>query len=365
MSDRLPEPLRRRGPLLVTILALGVVFGGVFWWRSARQSASAAYTPPPVEVSVQTVQYESLPQALEATGSLQAVREVMLAPEVSGRVVAINFTAGMTVGAGTPLVQLYDAPERADRAAAVSGAQFAQLQYQRAQELAKTGAGPRQLLQQRQTELAQAQAAIQQLDARILQKTIRAPFAGQIGLRHVNLGQYVNAGDALATLTALDQLYVNFTVPQQELERLDVGGSVTVRTDAFPGRSFTARINAVEPMIGADTRNVSVQATLANPGRILRPGLFVTASVALPPRADALVVPATAIRTSASGDSVFLARDGRVTVVPVVTGQRVGDRVVVERGIKPGDSIITSGQLRVQPGAAVTIAGVPPSQASR
>ena len=172
--------------------------------------------------------------------------------------------------------RLYDAPERADRAAAAARANFARIQLARSSELAPTGAEPREILEQRRAELAQAGAAVSQLDARIAQKRIRAPFAGSIGIRRVNLGQYLNPGDTVATLTDLDQLYVDFNLPQQELGRLSVGQTVRVTSDSWPGRSFTARVNAIEPRIGEDTRNVVVQAVLANPGHVLRPGMYVT-----------------------------------------------------------------------------------------
>ena len=360
---RLPGRLRHRAPLAVAILILLIVFTGIYLWRDARLSPSAAgQARPPVEVSTLAVQPEALPQSLEATGSLQAVHAVTLAPEVAGRVVAIRFEAGSTVEAGTPLVELYDAPERADRADAVSRANFARLQVERSRRLAPSDTISKQMLQQREAELEQADAAVQRIDARLSQKAIRAPFAGLVGIRRVNLGQYVNAGDALATLTALDQLYVNFTVPQQELATLRLGGDATVRTDAYPEWAFPARINAIEPMVGEDTRNIRVQATLANPGQMLRPGLYVTVSVAQPMRPSAILVPATAIQTGPSGDSVLVVRSDRAEPVPVTTGQRCGDRVVVETGLSPGDRVITSGQLRVQPGAPVRIA--PPKVAS-
>ncbi len=225
--------------------------------------------------------------------------------------------------------------------------------YTKMQGLAPSGFVTQETLQQRQEDLKQADASVEQLDAQIAQMTIRAPFAGQIGLRKVNLGQYVNAGDALATLTALDQLYANFTVPQQRLSNLKVGGAVTVRTDAFPDRVFEAKINAIEPQVAEDTRNVLVQALFDNPDRLLRPGLFVMVNVVLPPQPDAIVVPVTAIQTSASGESVLVVRDNKAIGVAVKTGQRIGERVVVEQGLSPGDHIVTSGQLRVMPGAAV------------
>lgn len=356
-TDTTVQRLGARGPLIIAAVVLVVLFGAVFLWRSARTSASsAAYAPPPVEVSAIRVEAETLPQALEATGTLQAVREVVLAAEVPGRVTAIGFEAGRRVGPGATLVRLFDAPERADRAAAVSRMRFAQIQYQRSQELAPTGAEPRQLLQQREAELAQARAAIQQLDARIAQKIVRAPFAGQVGIRRVNLGQYLNAGDPVATLTSLDRLYVNFNVPQQDLSQLRVGGTVSVRSDAVPGRAFEARINAVEPVVAGDTRNISVQAEMPNPGGQLRPGLYVTVGVTQQARDGAILLPSTAVQTSATGDSVFVVRGGKAAVLPVTLGSEVGERTIIERGLKPGDIVVTTGQLRLQPGAEVKIA---------
>jgi multidrug efflux system membrane fusion protein len=145
-------------------------------------------------------------------------------------------------------------------------------------------------------------------------------------------------------------------VPQQQLTLLHAGGTVSVHSDAMPGRDFSARINAIEPMVGGDTRNVSVQAEMANPGFALRPGLYVTVAIDQPPRPNAILIPSTAVQTSASGDSVFVVRAGKAAVAPITTGSEVGDRTVIETGLAPGDMVITTGQIRLQPGAAVKVA---------
>src|SRR3546814_147804 len=207
----------------------------------------------------------------------------------------------------------------------------------------------------------QAIAEVQQFDARISQKQIRAPFAGELGIRRVNLGQYLNPGDPVATLTALDRLFVDFTLPQQDLAKLHVGAPVTIKADAWPERSFTGHVNAIEPRIGEDTRNVTVQAVVANPDHALRPGVYVATALNLPPQHGALVVPATAIQTSASGDSVTVVRGrngrsgGKAETIAVTTGRRVGDSVIVTRGLKAGDVVVTEGQLRIKPGAEVKV----------
>jgi len=352
--DRLPSPLQRHRPLVIVGVALVLLSTGLYGWRTLRQP-SANFAFPPVQVAVYTVKPEDVPQSLEAVASLQAVNEVNLAPELAGRVVAIHFEPGTSVRAGMPLVQLFDETDRADRAASAARAEYAKFQLGRARELAPRGAISQQLLQQREAELTQALAETRQIDARLLQRTIRAPFNGDIGIRRVQLGQYVNAGDVVASLADLEHLYVNFTVPQQDLGKLTVGGKVIVHADAFPGRSFTAEINAVDPVVSSDTRNIWAQATLANPEKLLRPGMYVTAMIALPPRASSLVIPATAIQTSASGDSVFVVRDGKAVPVAIKVGQRMGERVVAETGLKAGDVIVSMGLNRVQPGGPVQI----------
>ncbi|CAN7454878.1 efflux RND transporter periplasmic adaptor subunit [Phenylobacterium sp. LjRoot225] len=342
--------------LIIVLLVVAVLFAGLIGWRRARTAAPPQGAPPPTVVSTIVVQPQTVPVALESVGTLQAVRQVTLAPETVGRIVAIRFEGGARVGAGAVLIQLDDAPERADRAAAQAKADFARVQLQRSQRLQPTGFEPRQTTDQRRAEYDAAVAAVRQLDARIAQKQIRAPFAGELGLRRVNPGQYVNPGDPIATLTALDRLFVNFNLPQQDLGKLRVGGSVEVAVDAYPGRIFTAVVNAIEPLVGADTRNVSVQATLPNPGGTLKPGMYVTARLMLPPQPNALLTPTTAIQTSSSGDSVMVVRNGKAQTVPVQTGRRIGDKVVVTTGLSPGDVVVTDGQLRVQPGAPVKIA---------
>jgi multidrug efflux system membrane fusion protein len=308
------------------------------------------------------------PVSLDAIGSLRAVQEVVLAPEVAGRVVDIRFVAGTTVRAGELLVTLNDGPERADRSAAQARAAFAEAQMKRSEELSSSGAEPRELLEQRHAERDQAIAAVRQIDARVLQKQVRAPFAGEIGIRRINLGQYVNAGDTIATLTALDPLYIEFALPQQELSRLKPESTVTLTSDAFPGRTFTAHVNAIEPKVGENTRNIVVQALLPNTDRALRPGMYVYASLVLAPEPAALLVPATAVQTSTSGDVVTVVRGsnprdgGNAEIVPVQTGRRIGNNVVVTSGIKSGDVVVTEGQLRVHPGAAVRVAQLVPTE---
>lgn len=350
--------------LTVTLLSFCIavaVFLLLLGWKQWRQGGAAALPYPPTAVAAMRVTPTDIPNSLHAVGSLRAVREVVLAPEVAGRVVSIGFDAGETVAAEQQLLQLYDAPEQADRAAALARVKLADAQLKRAARLVDSGAESREILDQRTAERDQALAAVKQLDARIAQKQIRAPFAGQLGIRQVDLGQYLNPGETIATLTDTSQLYVDFTVPQQELRWVQQGGKVQVVSDAWPDNSYTAMVTTVEPRISADTRNIQIRAQLDNPGEHLRPGMFVNASLSLPEQKEQLVVPSTAIQTTAFGSNVLLVRGaepekaGQAEYVQVQISRRLKDQVVISSGLKAGDIVVTEGQLKVPPGAPVTV----------
>lgn len=371
MAEHPDQPSRRNlRPAIIVVVAVVAIFLLLFGWRAWRNSAPPPPAPPPTAVVATVVTAITVPAALEAVGSLRAVREVMLAPEAAGRVSSINFSGGQYVGAGATLVQLYDGPERADRQAAAAKADFARLQLARSRTLVPSGAESREMLQQRQAEYDQAVAAVRQLDARLVQKRVAAPFAGQVGVRQVNLGQYLNPGDKIASLVALDQLFVDFTLPQQDLAKLRPGSEVRVTSDGAPGQTFTARVTTVEPRVDEQSRNIWVQATMANPGRALRPGMYVTAALTLDPIAGALVVPLTAIMTSAQGESIMAVRgpkaraEGKAEPVSVTTGRRFGNSVVITNGLKAGDVVVTEGQLRVQPGANLKVSKLIPANGS-
>ncbi|MDH0865391.1 efflux RND transporter periplasmic adaptor subunit [Mitsuaria sp. GD03876] len=361
-----PRPLARRAvPVALTAVALAAVMGPLYAWRAHRQAAPPPPPPGPTQVATTRVTMRDAGADIQAIGSLEAVREVLVAPDTAGRVTAIAFEPGQSVPAGAVLLQLYDAPERADRVAAEAKAAFAEQHLARTRQLVPSGAESRETLELRQSEADQARAAVRQLDARIEQKTVRAPFAGQLGLRRVNPGQYLNAGQAIATLTQLDPLHVNFTVPQQRLAELAVGRPVQVAVDGLPGRTFVAKVSAIEPRVEGTTRNVTVQALLPNPDRSLKSGMYATvrvpsaASTAAPAATQAAVVPLTAVVTTASGDTVVRVRDvdaqgvGGIEVVPVQVLRTVGDEALLKDGLAAGDLVIVAGQNRLRPGAKV------------
>ncbi len=359
------NPVMRFAKLVVSIIilliVLGLIFFGLQQWREKRVGAPQGWSQAALPVAAITVEPQTVPRTLQAIGSLSAVQEVMLSPEVGGRITAINFKAGDTVKDNMLLVQLFDQPERADMNAAKTTLALAETQLKRIESLAPAGAVSGETLDQRKAERDQADAMVGQLAARIRQKQIRAPFSGEIGIRQVNLGQYLNPGEPIATLTALNELFVDISLPQQHFSQIQKGSALEITSDAWPGETFIATVTVIEPRISETTRNIRVQALLNNEDRRLRPGMYVTSHLVLTPQDDALMVPSTAVMTSAQGDSVIVIRgdtpekSGNAEIVPVTTGRQIGNNVIIATGLKPGDVVVTEGQLRVQPGAQLDV----------
>ena len=253
---------------------------------------------------------QTVPRSATGIGSLAAVQQVTVTPEVGGRVTEILFKPGDAVKAGDPLVQLNDAPDRADLANYEAQARWAAASLERARAVGARGRSARSRMSiEWQSQLDQARASILKTQAIIDQKQVKAPFAGRLGMRQVNLGEIVTPGSKLVTLTDLHQLYANFTLPSTMREQVKLGQEVEVTVDAFPGRIFKAKITTIEPQIRTDTRMMSVQATLPNPDEALLPGMFVNAAVVLPPEPDRVVLPETAVDYTLYGDSVYLVRE--------------------------------------------------------
>jgi multidrug efflux system membrane fusion protein len=378
---RLPPRRAARRPktgrwLVIVGLLLALILGGLYGFNWYREKAIASFfasnKPPPAQISAVTATTEPVPRYAAGIGSLVAVHQVTVMPEIGGRVTAISFEPGASVKAGDPLVQLNDAPERADLANYEAQARWASISLQRAQTLAQRQVVAQETVDQNQTQLDQARAQILKTEAIIAQKLIRAPFAGRLGLRQIEVGQFVNPGAAVVTLTDLRQLYVNSTVPSTMRSQVVLGQKVEVAADAFPGRKFEATITTIEPQIRTDTRTMTVQATLANPDEALLPGMFVNVAVVLPPQPDQVVLPETAVDYTLYGDSVYAIREeggdaeGKPVLkayrVPVKTGTRWGGKVAILSGVKPGEQVVAAGQVKLQNGAAVTVTGNPPPQ---
>lgn len=349
------------GVYLVTLAVLAALLGGLYWWRQLNVGQPQGWPQQAVPVTALQLSPQVLAETQTAMGTLSAVQEVVLAPEVAGRVTAINFVSGDQVGAGDVLVQLFDLTEKANLSAAKAAAKLAEAQLKRTQKLAPIGAESKELLTQREAESDRAQATVEQAQAQLQLKTISVPFSGQLGIRRVNVGEYLNPGDTVVSLTNLDKLYVDFAIPQQQLAKLAHGAPVTLNVDAFPDQLFSGTITTIEPQIEAATRNVIVQATLDNPDGLLRPSMYVNVSVKVAETPDALLIPVTAVLTSAQGNSVVVvkgdepAREGQAEFVAVTLGQRIGEQVEVLSGLNANDVVVTAGQNRIQPGALLTV----------
>ncbi|RJF75354.1 efflux RND transporter periplasmic adaptor subunit [Rhodopseudomonas palustris] len=368
-----PRPARMIRWFIIVGLLLALLVGGLVGFNAFRNHMIAQFfannKPPPITVTVAEAKSEVVPNLLTAVGDLAAVHQVNVTSDVSGRITEILFTAGSEVVSGAKLLQLYDAPEQADLANYRAQAKVAELSLDRAKQLAARQFGPQATVDQAQAAFDQANAGIARTQAVISQKLVRAPFDGVLGVRRVEVGQYLTAGTQIVTLTNLSQVFANFTVTEKDSGTLAVGQAVRIRVDAYPGRNFDGKITTIEPQISSDTRNIRVQATLDNPGHVLKPGMFATTTVVLPDKPAVITVPETAVDYTLYGDSVYLiqeekAEDGKTNLKAVRTfvrtGERINGRAVIQSGIKPGDRVVAVGQLKLQSGAAVTISTDPP-----
>jgi membrane fusion protein, multidrug efflux system len=366
------RPVRMVRWFIIVGLLLALLVGALVGFNAFRSHMIAQFfannKPPPTLVSIAEAKSEVIPNLLTAVGDLAAVHQVNVTSDVGGRITGIMFEAGSTVKAGSPLVQLFDAPDQGDLASFKAQAVVAQLSLDRAKQLAAKQFGPQATVDQAQAAYDQAVAGISKTEAIISQKMVRAPFDGQLGVRHVEVGQFLTAGTQIVTLTDLSMLYANFTVTEKQSAQLKVGQTVRVVVDAYPKRDFEGKITAIEPQISTDTRNIHVQATIANPDRILKPGMFTTTTVVLPDKPAVVTVPETAVDYTLYGDSVFLITekkedDGKTSLTAVRTFVRTGDRIKgrteIVSGVKPGDRVVAVGQLKLQSGAAVSISPDP------
>jgi len=372
------RPVRKLRWFIIVGLLLALLVGGLAGFNAFRGRMIAQFfannKPPPVAVAIAEAKTEVIPNLLTAVGDLAAVHQVNVTSDVSGRITDIMFEAGSSVKGGTPLIQLFDAPEQADLANFKAQATVSQLTLERAKQLAARQFGPQATVDTAQAAYDQAQAGIARTQAVISQKLVRAPFDGELGVRKVEVGQFLTAGTQIVSLTDLSKLYANFTVTEKDSGHLKTGQVVRIKVDAYPDRTFEGKITTIEPQIATDTRNIRVQATIDNPEKILKPGMFTTTTVVLPDKPPVTTVPETAVDYTLYGDSVFVVAekkedDGKTSLSAVRTfvrtGNRVEGRTEIVSGVKPGDRVVAVGQLKLQSGAAVTISpdGPPPMPA--
>jgi membrane fusion protein (multidrug efflux system) len=349
----------------IIVAIVGALVGTKLLQFSAMGAAGANMVIPPEIVTAAEVRPDTWENRIVLTGSIAPYQGVTVGAEMAGKVVKIAFESGAPVNAGDLLVQLDIATEEAQLRAAEASAALAQLNLARARELRERNTNSPSDLDAADAQAKQAAAQADAIRAVIAKKTIRAPFAGRLGIRLVNLGQILKDGEPITTLQTPDPVYVNFSVPQQRLSVLAPGTTVRVTTDAAPGDNFTGKINAINPEVDQTTRNVRVQATIPNPAEKLRPGMFANVEVVLPEKVSVLAIPATAVLYAPYGDSVFVieTKNNEKTGQPeqvlrqqfVRLGAARGDFVVVESGLKAGDKVVSSGVFKLRPGMVVAI----------
>jgi membrane fusion protein (multidrug efflux system) len=355
--------LKRMLLMLAVVIAL---LGGLGFVKYKQiQTAIAqgsSFSPPPTAVTTVIAKRESWPSTLNVIGTAAAIQGVTVSADLPGTVDKINFESGKAVHAGDVLVELDTRQERAQLAATVSDRDLARINYGREQQLVKEGVVAKSEYDNAFAQQKNTEAKVGEIQATIDRKTIKAPFSGILGIRQINLGQYLAAGQAIVSLQSLNPIYVNFGVPQQESARVRVGRSLQVISDDLPGVRFTGKVTALDSVIDPTTRNIQLQATIANPGGRLRPGMFVQVEVGVGANRDVIGLPASAISYAPYGDSVYVVSNEKDTKgnrkvrqqFVKIEGTR-GDQVAVVSGLNAGDEVVSSGAFKLRNGAPVIV----------
>jgi membrane fusion protein, multidrug efflux system len=329
-------------------------------------AAGKSMVPPPEWVSVAVVREEEWPKTLTAIGSITAVQGVTVTPEVTGIVREIAFESGAVVSQGDLLVRLDMSIEEAQLRAVEAQTDLARINLAREKTLRADNTVSQSDLDTAEATLKQLQADADAIRAAIAKKIIRAPFSGQLGIRLVNLGQYLNTGAPIVSLQSLAPVYADFSLPQQDLVVLKDGMRVRLSTDAYPGRAFEGELTAINPQVDAETRSVGLRAAFENPDKLLRPGMYVRVEVIRPEEERVLAIPATSVLSAPYGDSVFViepksgqdhAGQGKTELMArqqfIRTGRARGDFLAVESGLKPGERIVSAGLFKLRNGMSV------------
>jgi membrane fusion protein, multidrug efflux system len=358
--------MAKRMIVMLTATALFVAGLGFVKFRQIQSAIAqgAAFQPPPEAVTTIVAHQEEWSASVSSIGTVAAVQGVTVSADLPGTVERIAFESGTAVREGEVLALLDTRQEQAQLTAAEAQRDLARLNFERMQGLLNERVISQSEFDRATAEQRQGDARVGEIRATIARKTIRAPFSGVLGIRRVNLGQYLSGGDALVTLQSLNPIYVNFGVPQQSSSQMRVGRTVRITSDSLPGVEFSGRVTAIDSIVDQATRNIQVQATLANPGGKLRPGMFVQAEAGVGGGSTIVALPASAISYAPFGDSVFVVTDLKnpagqsyrgVRQQFVKLGPARGDQIAVTSGVKPGDEVVTSGLFKLRNGAAVVI----------
>jgi len=353
--------------MILMLLAVGLFFGGVFGWKAwvAYQSNTmmASTAMPPVTVSTTVATSDTWKPIIPSVGTLRAAQGVDITAQVAGMITELRFESGTVVKAGDLLAQQYVDDERARLAALEADVRLAELNLVRAKDLLEQKLNSQFEYDTAQTDRDRAVAQARNVRLLIEKKTIRAPFSGRIGIRQVDLGQYVEPGDPIVRLEALDKILVDFPISQRSIGLVGVGQPLTISVDAYPGKAFRGAVTAIAPNVRSTTRDVRLEGLIDNSSEQLLPGMFAEVEVEMPEREAVVTLPQSTITYSPYGDSVFVVTEaaggGDSDLVVqnrfVETGETRGDQVAVLSGVEPGETIVTAGQIKLRNGARVVV----------
>jgi len=362
MKTRTKQVLMAVAGLLAVLLVLGGIKGAQI---AAMIKAGESFQPPPEAVTTAAVETARWGSSIVAIGSIQPVMGVMLTAEIPGTVREIRFESGQEVKEGDLLLRMDTSTERAELAAAQADATLAEAELGRTRSLLARDARSQADLDIAVAKAARARAAVRNVSSVISKKTIRAPFSGRLGIRKVDVGEFLQPGTQIVALDASNPAYVDFRVPQQALAEIQVGQKVTITGDTFGDRTWVGKVDSIDARIDPGTRNVLIRALVDNPNGQLRPGMFVDVKVTLPNLQDVLLIPETALLYAPYGDSVFLVRGGEtdadgqgdltVEQVFVRVGERRGDLRAIDSGLEAGQTIVSTGAFKLQNGSAIVV----------
>lgn len=358
-------------PMKRMLIIMSIVFGIIFGWFVAKKGLMwyfmSNYAPPPITISAVPAVTKTWQSYLTSVGTLTAVNGVDISAEVSGIVKEIRFNSGQSINKGDILLLLDMSVEQAQLKDQIAQAKLAKLNYDRNKALIARNAVSQAELDRLAAQLQEAEAGVEQIQAKIQQKTITAPFSGKIGIRAVDLGQYLPAGTNIVTLQSLDPLYVQFNLPEQYMTELYLQQPVKITVNLAGGKSVMGTVTAINSKVDQATRNILVQVTITNKENMFYPGMFASVHVMLREQKNVVTLPQTAISYSLHGDSVFILKseskeknkDNKPIYKAyrqyVTVGESRGKEIAIQKGINAGDTVVTSGQLKLQNGADVII----------
>jgi membrane fusion protein (multidrug efflux system) len=343
--------------IVILVLLLGTIFG-IKFWQVRKQAAMMAQPRPPATVATTQVQQENWRPTLHSVGSLVAINGIAVTTEVAGLVSQIQFESGAPVKQGDVLLHLDDTVDEAALEALRAERRLAEIKFTRAKDLLKRKVISKSEYDEASATFDAATARMKQQEAVIQRKSIRAPFSGRLGIREVNLGQYLEPGNPIVMLQALDPIYVDYTLPERYLPRIGTGQEVQIQVDALPGETFTGEISAIDSGIDIGTRTVKLRATLANADGKLQPGMFAKVQTLAPETLSVLTIPRTAVSYNTYGDFVYLVvkNDKGQSIVKrqqITTGESRKGRVVVTKGLEAGQEVVRAGLVKLRDGMPI------------